>query len=180
MRFILLDRILELEPGRRIVASKCLSAGEEIFRDHFPGFPVVPGVLLTEMMAQAAGKCIDADRTHPGRAMLAKIQSASFREWVRPDEEAIIHAEITQNRPAYASARCAVRVNGKDVCSADLFFAFVPHERFAPGYRDEILDAYRKANPNPKEYDHHEVTKAQRNTEPPQSQATPDPPLEGR
>lgn len=144
MRFILLDRILDLDPGKRIVASKCLPASDEVFRDHFPGFPVVPGVLLTEMMAQAAGKCIDADGTHPGRAMLAKIQSATFRQWVRPDEEAIVSAEITQNRPAYASARCLIHVNGKAVCSAELFFAFVPHERFAPGYRDEILDAYHK------------------------------------
>ena len=147
MRFILIDRICELEPGKRITASKRLPASEEIFRDHFPGFPVVPGVLLTEMMAQAAGKCLDADGTHPGRAMLGKIRSAHFRDWVRPDEDALIHAEITQNRPAYATASCFVKVDAKEVCSADLFFVFVPHERFAPDYRDEILDAYWKANP---------------------------------
>ncbi len=147
MRFILVDTIHELEPGKSITASKRLPASEEIFRDHFPGFPVVPGVLLTEMMAQAAGKCLDADSSHPGRAMLGKIRSASFREWVRPDEQAIIRAEITQNRPAYAAASCVVEVNGRQVCSADLFFVFVPHEQFAPGYRDEILDAYWKANP---------------------------------
>ena len=147
MRFILIDRIDELNPGKRIKASKRLPADEEIFRDHFPGFPVVPGVLLTEMMAQAAGKCLDAEGIHPGRAMLAKIRSASFRAWVKPDEDAIIHAEIVQNHPTYATANCFVEVGGNQVCSAELFFAFVPHEQFAPGYRDEILDAYFITHP---------------------------------
>jgi 3-hydroxyacyl-[acyl-carrier-protein] dehydratase len=147
MRFILVDSIQELEPGVRIKASKRLPANEEIFRDHFPGFPVVPGVLLTEMMAQAAGKCLNAQGTHPGLAMLAKIQNASFRTWVRPDEEATIHARILQDRASYATADCWIEVEGRKVCSAELMFAFAPHEYFAPGYRDEVLDAYWKTHP---------------------------------
>jgi 3-hydroxyacyl-[acyl-carrier-protein] dehydratase len=147
MRFLLVDKIYELEPGKRIKASKTLPAGEELFRDHFPGFPVVPGVLLTEMMAQAAGRCLDAEGTHPGRAILGKISSASFRSWVRPDEEAVIHAEISQNRPAYATANCYVEVSGKRVCTAELFFAFSSDDHLAPGYQDDVLEAYRKSNP---------------------------------
>ena len=147
MRFILLDKILELEPGRRIMANKTLPADEELFRDHFPGFPVVPGVLLTEMLAQAAGRCLDAEGTHPGRAMLGKINGASFREWVRPDQEVILHATITQNRQAYATAECFAEVEGKEVCTAGLFFVFAPYERFAAGHQDEVLLAYWKANP---------------------------------
>src|SRR5262249_7152103 len=118
MRFLLVDKIYELEPGKRIKASKTLPASEELFVDHFPGFPVVPGVLLTEMMAQAAGKCLDATGDHPGRAILGKIHSASFRSWVRPDEEAMLHAEIVQNRRAFATANCFVEVNGNRVCTA--------------------------------------------------------------
>lgn len=147
MRFILVDKILELEPGKRITATKVLPASEELFRDHFPGFPVVPGVLLTEMMAQAAGRCLDAEGTHPGRAMLGKINGASFHEWVKPDQAILLHATITQNRPTYATADCFAEVAGKKVCSAGLFFVFAPHERFASGYQDEILLAYWKANP---------------------------------
>jgi len=82
------------------------------------------------MMAQAAGRCLDADGTHAGRAMLGRINSASFREWVRPDEEIIIHARIAQNRPTYATAECSAEVGGKTVCSAELFFVFAPHELF--------------------------------------------------
>lgn len=147
MRFILVDRIHELEPGKQITASKTLPAHEELFRDHFPGFPVVPGVLLTEMMAQAAGRCLDAEGTHPGRAMLGKINGASFREWVKPDQEIMLHAKITQNRATYATADCFAEVAGKKVCSAELFFVFAPHEQFAPGHQDEILNAYWRANP---------------------------------
>lgn len=147
MRFILVDKILELEPGKQIKASKTLPAHEELFRDHFPGFPVVPGVLLTEMMAQAAGRCLDADGTHPGRAMLGKINGASFRDWVKPDQEIILHAKITQNRATYATADCFAEVGRKTVCSAELFFVFAPHEQFAPNAHDDILSAYWTANP---------------------------------
>jgi 3-hydroxyacyl-[acyl-carrier-protein] dehydratase len=145
MRFILIDTILELEPGKYIKASKRLSAHEEIFRDHFPGFPVVPGVLLIEMMSQAAGKCLDADGTHPGRAMMGKITSASFRAWVKPEEEIIIHATFSKNRPNYATADCFAEVGGKIVCSAKLFFVFTPRE---PDYQEEILNAYWRSNPH--------------------------------
>ncbi len=151
MRFVLVDRIWELEPGKRIIASKRLPADEELFQDHFPGFAVVPGVLLTEMMAQAAGKCLDAERTHPGRAMLGRIQSASFRDWVRPEEEAVIHAVITKNRPAYAGADSFIEVNDRRVCSAELFFVFPSNPRLENGYRDEVLDAYWDALSQKKE-----------------------------
>ncbi len=148
MRFLLVDKIHELEPGRRIEASKILPADEDVFRDHFPGFPVVPGVLLTEMMAQAAGKCLDAEGTHPGRAMLGKIFSANFNIWVRPDEEAIIHVEISQNRPTYAKAVCFLEVGGKKVSSAELFMVFAPFEQFSPTFQDEVLEAYWQTHPS--------------------------------
>jgi 3-hydroxyacyl-[acyl-carrier-protein] dehydratase len=146
MRFLLVDKIYELDPGKRIKASKRLDAGEEIFRDHFPGFPVVPGVLLTEMMAQAAGKCLDAEKTHPGRAMLGKIHSAEFRSWVRPGDESVIHAQISKNQPQYATAQCFIEVSGRRVCSAELFFAFHPHTQFAAGYRDPVLEDFLQSH----------------------------------
>ena len=142
MRFILVDEILELEPGKRIRALKTLRADEDFFQDHFPGFPVVPGVLLTEMMAQTAGKCLDAERKPRGKAMLAKINSASFRQWMRPDQTAVIDADIKTNRDQYATANCSVEVADKKICSAELFFTFVPMDNFAAGYRDEVLESF--------------------------------------
>lgn len=145
MRFILVDTILELDPGKRIKASKALSEDEELFKDHFPGFPVVPGVLLTEMLAQAAGRCLDSEGTREGRAMLGKISSAKFHDWVRPGQEIILYATITQSRESFASAECYSEVSGKKVCSADLFFVFP--SQLANGYRDEVLEKYWKAHP---------------------------------
>lgn len=142
MRFILVDSIIELVPGKYIKASKTLHAAEELFQDHFPSFPVVPGVLLTEMMAQAAGKCLDAERRSRGKAMLARIKSASFRTWAFPDQELVILAEIKNNHDSYATAECRITVENKMVCNAELFFAFLSYDHFSHDYKDEVLEAY--------------------------------------
>jgi 3-hydroxyacyl-[acyl-carrier-protein] dehydratase len=144
MRFLFVDRILELIPGKSIEAEHVFSSAEDFFQDHFPGFPVVPGVLLTEMMGQTAAKCLDAESRGKGRgkAMLAQIRSASFRDWVRPDEKALIRAEIRTSQVEYATAACWVEIRGSRVCAADLLFSFLPIDQFAPGYRDEILESF--------------------------------------
>jgi 3-hydroxyacyl-[acyl-carrier-protein] dehydratase len=145
MRFLLVDRIVSLEPGVSIVAEKTLPASEELFQDHFPGFPVVPGVLLTEMMAQAAGKALNAQRLPRGNAMLVEIRSAKFRSWVRPDEVITLHAKIDRNQPEFALASCHAEVAGRAVCSSQLMFAFRPREEFAVDYRDDVLEAFLAA-----------------------------------
>jgi 3-hydroxyacyl-[acyl-carrier-protein] dehydratase len=142
VRFILVDEILALDPGKTIHGVKTLGADEDVFRDHFPGFPVVPGVLLTEMMAQTAGKCLDAADRARGKAMLVQIRKASFRCWVRPDERIDIHAEVVSNAEAYATALCHVDVNDSEVARADLMFSFVPHSQLAADYHDEVLDRF--------------------------------------
>ena len=142
MRFILVDEILELEPGKLIRAVKTFDPGEELFRDHFPGFPVVPGVLLTEMMAQAAGKCLNAESPSRGLAILARLKSATFRDWVLPGQKAGIFCEIRTSRAQFATANGHVEIEDRRVCTAELFFTFVPASRFAENYRDEVLDRY--------------------------------------
>jgi 3-hydroxymyristoyl/3-hydroxydecanoyl-(acyl carrier protein) dehydratase len=94
------------------------------------------------MMAQAAGKCLDAEDPARGKAMLAQIRSASFREWVPPGKTAAIHAQIRSTRTQFATADCHVPIEGRKACSAELFFTFVPAARFASGYRDEVLERY--------------------------------------
>jgi 3-hydroxyacyl-[acyl-carrier-protein] dehydratase len=142
MRFILVDNIIEMAPGRTIYATKTLSAHEDVFIDHFPGFPVVPGVLLTEMMAQAAGRCLEAADKGRGKAMLLQVRKASFRRWVRPDERADIHADITSSADAYATAVCRITVGGEEVASADLLFSFLPWSSLSSDFRDEVLERF--------------------------------------
>ncbi len=142
MRFILLDRIVSLAPGAAIEAARTVRPDEDYFRDHFPGFPVVPGVLLTEMMAQAAGKCFDAERRARGKAMLAKILSASFRQWVRPGDQLAIYASVTANDERYATADCRVEVGGGTAAQAKLFFSFLPAATLAANFRDDLLEDF--------------------------------------
>lgn len=142
MRFLLVDSIVALTPGVSIVARRRVPDNEELFQDHFPGFPVMPGVLLTEMMAQAAGKCLAAQRLPRGVPMLSKILSASFRFWVRPGDVTLLHATIDANEARYATAECRLEVEGRVAAQARLFYSFLPASEFAPDLRDEVLDRF--------------------------------------
>ena len=129
-------------PGATVHGEKTLHADEELFADHFPGFPVIPGVLLIEMMAQTAGKCLDAENRSRGKAMLVQVRKASFRRWMQPDERADIFARITSTTDDYGSAACHIEVSGERTADADLVFAFVPLARLAPDYHDDVLDRF--------------------------------------
>jgi len=144
MRFILVDDILELEPGKHIRAVKTMSPDDELFEDHFPGFPVVPGVLLVEMMAQAAGKCLDAEDPGRGKAMLIRINHASFRRWVRPGERVEILASVGASTPAAGSVSARLEVGGVEAAQASLYFSFVSRSEFSIGYVDKVLERYQR------------------------------------
>jgi 3-hydroxyacyl-[acyl-carrier-protein] dehydratase len=142
MRFIMVDEIVSMLPGKTIHGIKTLHADDDLFRDHFPGFPVVPGVLLIEMMAQTAGKCFDAEDPARGKAMLVQVRKASFRRWVRPDEAAQIFAEIKASAPTFGSAQCRIAIAGEHVAEAVLLFSFVPRATLADDFRVEVLARY--------------------------------------
>jgi 3-hydroxyacyl-[acyl-carrier-protein] dehydratase len=142
MRFLLVDRIISLTPGQSVRAARAVPLDEDYFEDHFPGFPVVPGVLLTESMGQAAAKCLDAERRSRGKAMLARILSASFRQWVRPGDELQLSATIVSNEERFATAECRAEVSERTVAQAKLLFSFMPIASFAPGFADPLLDAF--------------------------------------
>lgn len=143
MRFALVDELLELAPGRSVLARRTWPPGLELFADHFPGKPVVPGVLLTESMGQAAATCLEAVEPSPGKAMLVQIRSAGFRRWVSPGEPVDLRAEVRSQGARHATVGCRSEVGGALVAEAELLFTFIPWAE-VPGYRDLALERYRR------------------------------------
>ena len=142
MRFLLVDRILELDPLKEIVAEKFIDPGEDYFRDHFPGFPVVPGVLMVEMMAQTAGKCLMAGIEKSRWPVLLQVVRANFRKVVQPGVTLTMRAKITSVTAATAGADAVVERDGERVADASLLFGYVSRDFLSPGYEDEALREY--------------------------------------
>lgn len=98
--FVLIDRIIEREEGKRIVCLKNVTFGEEFFQGHFMGNPVMPGVLIIEAMAQASGLIICEKRT--ASAFLARVSDARFRKAVVPGDRLFIESTLIRDfRPLY-------------------------------------------------------------------------------
>lgn len=135
-----LDRLEVCEPGRRTVAHRRFDPAEPFFRDHFPGAPMVPGVLLIEMIAAAGGKAIKLAR--PGRfTMLAAVKSAKFHRPVRPGDACVVRAEVTQLSARHAAAEGTVSVDDAPACRAAVLYAVTdPPAGIGP---DPVLDAWR-------------------------------------
>lgn len=128
MRYFLLDRILTLQPPERATAVKCVSLADDVFADHFPGHPVMPGALLIESMAQLGGVLAEATLRQKGRdhlhALLTMVDRAKFRELVRPGDRLDVEAIGLAARDEGGQVRASVRVEGKLAAEAELTFAF--------------------------------------------------------
>lgn len=120
--FLLVDRVLELEPGKRIRALKNFTINEEFFVGHFPDHPVVPGVLLIEGMAQAGALLTLHDRPDRENKLLlfAGVERARFRRQVVPGDQVHYEVEILQLRSSACRLGGKVLVDGKVAAEANL------------------------------------------------------------
>ena len=125
--FLLVDRVLELEPGKSIVAIKNVSINEPYFNGHFPQLPILPGVLILEAMAQAAGilgfKTIAKKPEDGSIYYFVGCDNARFKRKVVPGDQLQLEAELVTEKRGIWKFKCKASVDGEFCCSATILCA---------------------------------------------------------
>lgn len=122
--FLLVDSIEELESGVRAVGKKCVTMNEPFFQGHFPGNPVMPGVLIIEALAQVGAVAMLSLPEMKGKtAYFAGIDKAKFKQKVMPGDVLMLETQIIKTKGPIGVGSAVATVNGKKVASAELTFA---------------------------------------------------------
>lgn len=122
--FLLLDRVEELEPGKRAVGRKCVTMNEPFFQGHFPGKAVMPGVLILESLAQAGAICMLTVEGNEGKLVyFGAIDRVKFKRQVVPGDVLILEVEITKSKGSFGVGTATAYVDGKVAVEAVLTFA---------------------------------------------------------
>jgi 3-hydroxyacyl-[acyl-carrier-protein] dehydratase len=127
--FLLVDRVLSLTPGKSIVALKNVSANEAFFVGHFPGHPVMPGVLIVEALAQAGGVLAWESVPESDRITLlylVGIEKTRFKQPVRPGDQLVLKADLVQRRRSLWRYEARAEVGGKLVAETEILMADGP------------------------------------------------------
>ncbi len=129
--FLLIDRVVEIERKKRILAIKNVTINEPFFQGHFPDYPIMPGVLVVEAMAQAGGLLILLDIEDPASKLLlfTGVESAKFRRPITPGDQLRIEVNVLQLRTRAVRLEGKAFVDGKLACEATLSCGLVPREK---------------------------------------------------
>ena len=124
--FLLVDRVIELAPPHRAVGIKQVTINEPFFQGHFPGYPVMPGVLIVEAMAQVGGVAVlSAEDYRDKLALFAGIDNVRFKRQVRPGDTLRLEVELQQIRRGIGMGSGTATVEGELACRGDIMFALV-------------------------------------------------------
>lgn len=129
MRWIWIDRFLEFESGKSARAVKNLSLAEDHFRDHFPGYPVMPASLILEGLAQTGGILVGEANQFREKVVLAKVPWARFGREALAGEQLIYDVELIQLRAEGASIQGRASVDGATLAEVEIFFAHLDRSR---------------------------------------------------
>jgi 3-hydroxyacyl-[acyl-carrier-protein] dehydratase len=137
--FQMIDRVVALNVSERTIRSLCMVPQQStIFEGHFPNYPLMPGVLLLECMAQTAGWLVVALGGFTSMAFLAAVKEGKFRASVLPGDTLEIEGRVTHEGSGYAMAECEGRRGNKIVCDAKLTFRVLAFPN--PQVRQSMLD----------------------------------------
>ena len=137
MRWIWIDRLLELQHRHSARALKTLSMAEDQFGEHFPGYPVMPASLMLEGLAQTGGILVGEANNFQEKVVLAKITKAKFHREVLAGEVLHYETEILNLRAEGASVQGRVKVDDELIGEADIFFAHLDQNRSQQMFGDE-------------------------------------------
>jgi 3-hydroxyacyl-[acyl-carrier-protein] dehydratase len=135
--FLLIDRVLELERGKRVVAVKSVTANEPQFTGHFPGRPIMPGVLMVEALAQAGAVAVlSLPENHGNLALFAAIDDCRFRRTVLPGDTLRLEVTVEKLSRMFGRARAIATVEGEVAVEATLSFIIPRDQSIAGGPTD--------------------------------------------
>ncbi len=136
--FLLLDRVVELDPGRRVVGLKNVTINEPFFMGHFPGYPIMPGVLIIEALAQAGGiLALKAMGSEGKIALFAAIDNCKFRRPVLPGDQLRLECTVTARKGPVWKMHGEATVDGVLAAKADLTASLVDPMGDATGKEDD-------------------------------------------
>lgn len=122
--FLLVDKVLEKEEGKRVVGLKNVTANEPFFQGHFPDYPVMPGVLIVEALAQVGAIAVlDIEENKGKIGFLAGIDKCRFKRQVKPGDQLRLEVEILRMKGPIGKGKGIATVDGEVVCQAEIMFA---------------------------------------------------------